>query len=104
MTVKEVFPLRLREAREMRKITQYELSKKSGCHFTSIAQFETGARLPSIENLLKLAMALKVSSDYLLGAVDNISFFEKLTIKQVETIGCLIKHWEKKITDDNSPV
>ena len=50
MSVKKIFPLRLKEARKMRKMTQAELVKKSGC--ASIAQFETGARLPSAETII----------------------------------------------------
>jgi len=96
MTVKERLPLRLKEAREMRGMTQDELSKKLGCHMTSIAKFETGARLPNVENLSELAQALVVSSDYLLGVTDEADSFEKLTVKQIETINCLIKHWEKE--------
>ena len=96
MTVKETFQLRLKGAREMRNMTQEELAKKSGCYRTSIANFEIGIRLPNAENIARLASALAVSSDYLLGVIDNVSVFEKLTIKQIETIDCLIKHWEKE--------
>ena len=92
ISVKEMFPIRLKEAREMRKLTQQELAKKSGC--PSIAQFETGARLPSAENILKLALALNVTTDNLLGMPVYNSYGQGLTNEQVETINCLVKFWK----------
>ena len=93
-TVKQKFPERLREAREMRKMTQSELAKKSGC--VSIAQFETGARLPSAENIVKLALALNVTTDNLLGMPNYFSYSDDLTNEQVETVNYLIKYWKEK--------
>ena len=43
---------------------------------TSIAHFEAGARKPSFETLRRLATALDVTTDYLLGRVDEPSFAE----------------------------
>jgi len=94
ISVKEMFPIRLREAREMRKMTQQELAKKSGCR--SIAQFETGARLPSAENILKIALALNVTTDNLLGMPIYSVYGNGLTIEQVKTINCLVKFWKEK--------
>ena len=91
MLVKEIFSQRLKEARKMRKMTQAELRKKSGC--VPIGQFETGARLPSVETVVKLASALNVSADYLLDMPIRTSFVEGLSSEQIDTINCLIKHW-----------
>ena len=63
------FPERLRTAREMRKLTQIELGAKATLPSTSIAHFEAGSRKPSFANLRKLAEALEVTTDYLLGRV-----------------------------------
>ena len=79
----------------MRKMTQQELVKKSGC--VSIAQFEIGARLPSVENILKLALALNVTTDNLLGMPNHSGYGQGLTNEQVETINCLIKFWKGDI-------
>lgn len=38
---------------------------------TSIAHFEGGSRKPSFETLRRLATALEVTTDYLLGRVDQ---------------------------------
>ncbi len=65
------FNLRLLEARGLRKLSQGELAAKAGIPQSSVSQFEAGLRKPSFENLRRLANALSVSTDYLLGRVDN---------------------------------
>lgn len=64
----EVFKDRLRVAREnLRQMTQAELARAIGLPPSSIAHFESGARKPSFDNLRKLANALNVTTDYLVG-------------------------------------
>jgi len=65
----EVFPVRLRTAREYRGLSQSELAVRSGLQPSAISHFETGARKPSFDNLRLLADALDVTTDYLLGRV-----------------------------------
>jgi transcriptional regulator with XRE-family HTH domain len=67
-----VFPQRLKEIRELRKLTQTQLSEKSKIPSTSISHLEAGSRKPSFDNLRKLGVALNVSTDYLLGRVDEL--------------------------------
>ena len=68
----DVFKDRLRIAREgLRGMSQAELAKATGLPPTSIAHFEGGGRKPSFDNLRKLANALNVTTDYLLGRVDK---------------------------------
>jgi transcriptional regulator with XRE-family HTH domain len=67
----DVFPERLKSAREMRKLTQNELGQRASLPATSIAHFEAGSRKPSFDNLRKLATALEVTTDYLLGRVEE---------------------------------
>jgi transcriptional regulator with XRE-family HTH domain len=66
------FPQRLRAARELRKLAQDELARKTGLQPSAISHFETGTRKPSFDNLRKLADALEVTTDYLLGRVAHI--------------------------------
>lgn len=61
------FADRLRSARELRKWSQQDLAQRTGLQATAISHFETGNRSPSFENLRKLAEALNVTTDYLLG-------------------------------------
>lgn len=64
----ELFPSRLRTAREqLRHLSQAELAERSGLQASAISHFETGSRKPSFDNLRRLAEALSVTTDYLLG-------------------------------------
>jgi len=72
----DIFSERLKNAREMRKMTQNELGTKATLPSTSIAHFESGSRKPSFDNLRKLAEALEVTTDYLLGRVEEPSMAE----------------------------
>jgi|TARA_R110002094_G_scaffold170914_2_gene153046 transcriptional regulator with XRE-family HTH domain len=67
----EIFSERLKTARELCDFNQGELAKRSGLQVSAISHFETNKRKPSFENLRKLADALNVTTDYLLGRVDD---------------------------------
>ena len=67
----EIFQIRLRTAREeLRKWSQSKLAEQAKLPPSSIAHFETGTRKPSFDTLRRLANALEVSTDYLLGRVE----------------------------------
>jgi transcriptional regulator with XRE-family HTH domain len=66
-STQEIFQKRLLETRERRAVTQVQLAVKAGLRGSVVSNFETGLRKPSIEQLVKLADALGVSTDYLLG-------------------------------------
>ena len=66
-----IFRERLKKARELRGWNQGELAEKADMPASSIAHFETGTRKPSFESLRRLANALVITTDYLLGRVDN---------------------------------
>ncbi|QNN23365.1 helix-turn-helix transcriptional regulator [Planctomycetales bacterium ZRK34] len=61
------FKDRLREARDRRDLSQTDLANRTGLQPSAISHFETGKRAPSFDNLKRLADALAVSVDYLLG-------------------------------------
>ncbi|MGY0343508.1 helix-turn-helix domain-containing protein [Xylella fastidiosa] len=67
----DLFQERLRAARELRKWNQTELAEKAEMPPSSIAHFESGSRKPSFNTLRRLANALEVTTDYLLGRVDD---------------------------------
>ena len=52
-------------------MTQADLARAIGLPPSSIAHFESGARKPSFDNLRKLANALNVTTDYLVGRADD---------------------------------
>jgi transcriptional regulator with XRE-family HTH domain len=60
----------LKHLREMRGLTQAGLGMRAGLGAAAISHFETGQRAPSLESLVKLADALDVSIDVLLGRGD----------------------------------
>ena len=67
---RRIFAERLRDARErLRGLTQAQLAEKTGLPSTSLSHFENveGTRKPSFDNLRRLANALDVTTDYLLG-------------------------------------
>ena len=66
-----VFPERLRAARELREMNQGQLAHRAKLQPSAVSHFETGARKPSFDNLKRLADALSVTTDYLLGRVDD---------------------------------
>ena len=68
----ELFPDRLRAARQLRAFSQSELADKAGLQPSAVSHFETGRRAPSFDNLKALSDALQVTTDYLLGRVDKL--------------------------------
>jgi len=69
-TSTDVFRERLKSARELRGYSQEELAKRARMPSSSIAHFETG-RKPSFDSLKRIAIALEITTDYLLGRVDS---------------------------------
>lgn len=67
----EIFAERLKEARRIRDLDQAELARRAGLPASSISHFEKGSRKPSFENLRRLATTLRVTTDFLLGRVDE---------------------------------
>lgn len=57
----------LKALRGMRGLTQAEMGIRAGIAPASISHFETGQRMPALDSLVKLADALEVSVDALLG-------------------------------------
>lgn len=69
----EAFAARLVEARQKRQLSQVDLAKKTGLPASSISHFEAKKRRPSFDNLSKLADALNVTADFLIGRSDDSS-------------------------------
>ena len=67
-----LFAQRLRKARQLRDLEQAQLALVSGIPAPSINHFERGRRKPNLDNLVRLADALIVSTDYLLGRTDGV--------------------------------
>ena len=93
------FPERLKFAREtLRKLSQTELAEKARLQPSAISHFETGRRSPSFDNLRRLADALNVTTDYLLGRADEPT--GDLAAPAGPTVGKIFRDAEKMSQDD----
>lgn len=73
---------RIAKRREELNMTQTELAKRAGLKPPAISQYESGARSPSYEALMKLSNALGVTTDYLMSGVDlNSDLIKEKTAK-----------------------
>src|SRR5271157_2828944 len=89
----DLFPDRLRAARQLRELSQSDLAGKAGLQPSAVSHFETGRRAPSFDNLKALSEALQVTTDYLLGRVDEPGVMGATTDK-------LFRHAENMSSDD----
>jgi transcriptional regulator with XRE-family HTH domain len=89
----EIFKQRLKAARDNRKMSQGDLAEKTGLQPSAISHFETGSRSPSFDNLKRLADALNVTTDYLLGRDDQLT-------ASGPTVGKLFRHAENFSDED----
>jgi transcriptional regulator with XRE-family HTH domain len=87
------FAARLRAARELRSLSQSELAVRANLQPSAISHFEIGARSPSFDNLKRVADALDVTTDYLVGRSDSPSVSSA-------TASQLSRHAEKLSSDD----
>lgn len=71
MSKETIFQSRLVAARKKRGFSQDELGKRAGLQPAAVSLFETGSRKPSFDNLRRLADALDVTADYLLGRTED---------------------------------
>ena len=65
------FGERLKEARLKKGLSQSDLSKMVGIHYTQIGRYENKGAQPSADILSKMAHTLSVSSDYLIGGTTD---------------------------------
>lgn len=86
----EVLQIRLKEVREARRLSQTTLGQFASCGQEKISFYETGKSKPQYQTLVRLANALQVSTDYLLGRTDEmepqISLEDVLEKDEVELI------------------
>lgn len=62
-----MFPHRLRQLRDNCNLTQEELAKELNLTQSTIAYYESGRKMPTLENTEAIADFFNVSVDYLLG-------------------------------------
>lgn len=72
------FKMRIRDLMAEQKMSEDEFAKKTGFHPEEKDAYLYGNKMPSIEDLIKIAGALKVSTDYLL----DISKRKRITAEE----------------------
>lgn len=87
------FSERLKWSRERRELTQDGLTKLANLPKGTISHFEVGSRKPSFDNLRLLADALGVTTDFLLGRVDEPGGVGQDAQK-------LFRHWDELSNED----
>jgi len=87
---KNQFSIRLKKIRNIKKLTQIELSKISGIYHGNIAKYERSFSTPSLENAILLADSLGVTIDLLLrGSNTNSNNKSKIDSSLVQTFNQL---------------
>lgn len=71
---------RLAELRNKKGLSQYELANRLGFSRGKLANYEQGSRQPDYETLDIIADFFNVSTDYLLGRVENPELKNKVTV------------------------
>lgn len=62
---------RIKEERQLNKLTQQELAEQIGVTQDSISLWEKGKRIPDTQYIISLCKILNISSDYLLGLEED---------------------------------
>ena len=84
--------------REEKNWSQTDLANKSGVSRVMIGKYERGEAAPSIDAAKKIADALEVSLDYLVGEGTN-SKFDKKTLKRLQDLEHLEDDKKKTLYD-----
>ena len=86
------------DLREKREWSQTDLADQSTVSRVMIGKYERGEAVPSIEAAKKIADALGVSLDYLVGEGVN-SKFDKRTLKRLQDLELLEEDKKKTLLD-----
>ena len=89
------FGERLSNIRKEKKMSQQELAQTVGIHANVLGRYERGEARPFVEMGVKLAQALGVSVDYLLGSTDME--IDTDTLKKLEEIAKLPEESRKQL-------
>lgn len=84
------FGKKLREQREVKKISQNELAKLIEAHHSAIGKYERDEVRPSIDVVVKIADVLNTTVGYLLGETNDAdSFQDPIMLKRLNDINAL---------------
>lgn len=81
----------IRSVRKERRMTQRDLSEKSGTSTTQLSAYENGKQMPGLTTLANIAAALKVSLDRLYyGSSDEVMLRHTDNVGEA-VVGCFVK-------------
>jgi len=95
----DYFKNRLKTLRTEKNLTQSTLAKELNYSRSTIAQYESGIREPSLNFLIDISNFFNVSSDYLLGRTNIRLSFQDYLSKYTESILLFINPQNGKIVD-----
>lgn len=87
---------RISYLRKQKELSQTDLAKEIGASRESISKYERNEASPSVEIAKKIAAALDVTLDYLVGE-SNKKTFDKQTVKRMEEIEKLPEDTQKTV-------
>lgn len=82
---------RIKDLRLKSKLTQKELSKITGISEISIRKYESGDRTPKIDAIEKLALALNVQIDYIIGRSEFEKFDSSIINNDLKSLIAIIE-------------
>ena len=65
------FAERLKQIRKCRCLTQMQFSEEIGVPQATLSSYESGAKIPNVSTMIRIAKACNVSLDWLLGLSEN---------------------------------
>lgn len=89
----EVFRKRLDDALWARKMRQVDLARKAKMNYKSVNSYYRGEMNPSLDALVRLAEALDVSVDYLIGRADDMNQIAPEPEEVAEQVRIIRRAW-----------
>lgn len=91
-----LFGEKLKELRQIKNLTQLELSNRLHVTKSMISAYENGIRYPSYDVLIKIANLFGVTTDYLLG-LDNRKYIDltNLTNEQNSIVSSIVSEFNE---------
>ncbi|MDB8789639.1 helix-turn-helix domain-containing protein [Romboutsia sp. 1001216sp1] len=97
----ETIAQRISRARRYLNLNQKELAKRANITEASLSRYENGLREPKSAVLSRLADALEVSTDYLLGLTDERTYDEcDITKRSEKDIKNILENAEEMLKQD----
>ena len=97
----ETIAQRISRARRHLNINQKELDQKANITEASLSRYENGIREPKSAVLTRLAEALEVSTDYLLGLSEDRTYEDSdISNKSEKDIKVILENAEKMLKQD----